>query len=543
MKARIHLTTLIGAGAILIAAVALGTTVGLRLHQLEEGAALQEDLTALSAQNGEMVEAFFTWVTALKAQSISLSAGLDAYTIPILHWAELTDSGPALGIGKRLKAESVDVKTEEAWLKEVQARATQWRGTRRESGFGILRFRADPAISREWLGFLFAQKGRVYAVAVNPSAAFPFVKRFAARSAGGTIRSYLIGNDGQVVTHSQESYAGVKFTAAPIFTQALEAVAQGKRSSGVGQFEAIDRLPVRAAYARVGSLPLIWVTERLEPRRSLLPTGWRGIAGEGLIGLGALSLAVLGLAALNGRAAKAASSRPRATTLPSLDATVPVQAISRAQADAMLAGPIVTQVGDKRVTQLREPTSLNDYGFGETLLRQDLLASRETLRSIDEEKKILAEVEEVLFKTTQPDQAVKEMTEGVARMTAGPTLFFQFQETLRMAQLKFDAGFAPGQAPAEISFPLDAEGGEEMKTRLANHAPLARIILARLGIAHFEAWPVYRYSQLGRNMGKQKLHGVLVILQAGEAAYTRGDSIGRMIRSASLVYENTINAQ
>ena len=231
---------------------------------------------------------------------------------------------------------------------------------------------------------------------------------------------------------------------------------------------------------------------------------------------------------------------------------------------ATVAGPVLTQIGKQLLENRGQPEAAaparfpEPLGFGETMTRDDLRASQETLRALDEERKVLAEVEESLWKIQDPEGATVQMTRGVSRLCGSPTLFFQFQETLRTATLKYDAGFASGHAPAELAFPIDPgtlekltqlflqEGDEpkrESKELLTAMPSLARIILVRTGVAHFEAWPVFRYSVLGRAAGRPRLHGVLVILQAGEAAYTRGDSIGRMIRSASLVYENTLNAQ
>jgi hypothetical protein len=290
-----------------------------------------------------------------------------------------------------------------------------------------------------------------------------------------------------------------------------------------------------------------------------------------LFALGIFLLAAAGLSVFPAREILAAQRQskeggpvatPQLDPLASLFTAPPLPAGVEAEG-ATVAGPVMTQVGSKVVGQHANEVSRaaaypESLGFGETMLREDLRASQETLRALEEERKVLAEVEEQLFNTQDPEAATRRMTAGVSRLCGSPTLFFQVQETLRTAALKYDAGFASGHAPAELAFPIDdallqrlsalfIQGTEEARNEgrrlLSENAALARIILVRTGVAHFEAWPVFRYSALGRAAGRPKLHGILIILQAGEAAYSRGESIGRMIRSAALVYENATHAQ
>ena len=70
---------------------------------------------------------------------------------------------------------------------------------------------------------------------------------------------------------------------------------------------------------------------------------------------------------------------------------------------------------------------------------------------------------------------------------------------------------------------------------LTEYPPLARAVMTRMGVAHFEAWPV-----CGRKGGKSCLLGVLVILQAGVDSDLHRDSIARMMRATGLTYENSL---
>jgi hypothetical protein len=549
MKARLDLTGMLGFGLGCALAWAMGLGIGLRAQRMSEEQAQGQALEALSAQNADRVEAFLTWVTALRAQSHALFHGQETYTIPVLHWAAWEGAQAPLQAIRRLKASGIAPDAEERWLREVSAKAAGWSSTLAGGGFGILRARPEGPNTREWLGFVFSRPGGgFYSVAVIPQQAFPWVRRFSERSRGGLDRTYLIGADGSVLAHSMEDYAGAQFAQSRIFRDALQPALQGARKAGTGEFESIDQMRVRAAYARIGSLPLLWVTESGGGLRSgVLPPESSRVAGEVLFSWGLILLGMLGAGFYFGRrkgvtGAKAQAEAPVAIVASETPALAPPA--ERAPSLVPSSSPL--------------PPISDSLGFGESTVRRDWLASQEALRSVEQEKKILTEIEEVLFQVHDPDHAVRCMTDGVARLTVGPTLFFQFQETLRLGNLRFESGFAPGQAPEGLSFPFSSEMIERLlqlasdpgdearsagKALLSEHEPLARIILARLGIAHFEAWPVYRYTALGRSAGKPRLHGVLVVLQAGEAAFTRQDSIGRVIRSAALVYENATQAR
>ncbi len=568
MAGRLHIGTAFGAASLVVLAIVAGLVAGTDLTGLTQDEVRAQAWEELSFQNSSWVDAFYGSVQTLRTQ-----AQLQVQSKPtggLLHIVQFQLKDGKAAPVRTQRAETVTLAQESEWLREAQSRATQWGPTLRGAAFGILRFRPDLASTHEWLGVLFREGAEIYAVAAQAPQIFPYLSRYVARAAGGTRRAYLVGLDGTVLAHSQESYVGTNLKGIPIFDQALNLAAQGTRKNGVGEFESVERLPIWAAYQRIGTLPLIAVTEQVPPPKKLLAVGWQSTVGKLLLTLGVLLFAAVALSFAPAQALQGASQSRAARNLagPTGSPSDPLSTLFDAPAlpagvqysGASAAGPGLTQVGQKLLESPAPaaPAYPETLGFGETMLRDDLRASQETLRALEEERKVLTEVEEGLWKTQDPEQANQRMTQGVSRLCGSPTLFFQYQETLRTATLKYDAGFASGHAPVELAFPIDThtlerltglalqEGNEarnEAKSILSENAAMARIILARTGVAHFEAWPVFRYSALGRAAGKPRLHGVLIILQAGEAAYTRGDSIGRMIRSATLVYENTLHSQ
>jgi hypothetical protein len=572
MEGRLHLGTALGAMTLAIIGVLAGVNAGTDLTRLSEDEARARAFEELSFQNAEWADSFYGAVQNVRAQALLLGAGQKIAAGSLLHWTQYQLVDRKATPLKTFRAEQVTQAQEAEWLKQAAEKTEQWGPGLKGNAFGLLRFRPDPASTREWLGLIFREADTYHAAAVQPSQAFPFLSRFSSRSAGGTRRIYLVGVDGSVLVHSQDSYTGTNLKGIPVFDLALAEVAKGSRKSGVGEYEGVERVPIWAAYARIGSLPLIAVTEVVPPVKRWLAPGWQRTAGQLLLVLGVLCFAAAGLSAFPARAAlqmrrvslqqQSQPSKPASDPFAALFTAPPLPEEVEAEG-ATVAGPVLTQVGNKVVGSRNSeapsaPAYPESLGFGETMLREDLRASQETLRSLEEERKVLSEVEDELFKIQDPEMATRRMTQGVSRLCGSPTMFFQFQETLRTASLKYDAGFASGHAPAELTFPIDEsmlqrltaltlQGSEEARNEgrriLSENAALARIILVRTGVAHFEAWPVFRYSALGRAAGRPRLHGVLIILQAGEAAYTRGESIGRMIRSAALVYENATHAQ
>lgn len=143
----------------------------------------------------------------------------------------------------------------------------------KKSGVAILRFKQDPNRPHEWLAFIFFNRNRpdkaVFTL-VDPSWAFPLFKNWASQSEGGVLRTYLVGSDGHILSHSLQTYVASDLSRAPIFKDALKYLFSSQRISGVGTYQSLDQVPVLASYLRVGDLPLGVVVERIKiPSRIL----------------------------------------------------------------------------------------------------------------------------------------------------------------------------------------------------------------------------------------------------------------------------------
>ena len=176
------------------------------------------------------------------------------------------------------------------------------------------------------------------------------------------------------------------------------------------------------------------------------------------------------------------------------------------------------------------------------------MASTEQLRTAQEERILLSKFEQEAIRLKDPKLIANRMAQVTSQLCQSPTLFFVFHEGIQAAILQADGGFPKGESPAGMSFAVDQQVITRIQmadkqgeiASLADYPPLAKILLSRMGVAHFEAWAVTGYGHLGRQAGRPRLLGILVILQAGVDSATRQDSLSRMMRTTGLVYENAL---
>jgi hypothetical protein len=187
----------------------------------------------------------------------------------------------------------------------------------------------------------------------------------------------------------------------------------------------------------------------------------------------------------------------------------------------------------------------------ELALRQELQNSEAALKRFRDEQEIVARFESLAARMKEPMLVAKAMAETATRLCESPTLFFTYHDGVKSAVMHSSAGFANGEAPVGLSFPIDNALMQNIMenerrgeiTKLANYEPLAKLVLVRTGTAHFEAWPVTGCGRFGRLAGRPRLLGVLVILRAGAEISNRHESLTRMMRTTGLIYENAILSQ
>ena len=291
--------------------------------------AANDRMRELTAQGRAMVEGFWASLDSLRWQTIGLDqirtteiASGKAPSLPtgkILHWAEMEIQAakpgmaeligpvrqsarnltrPAGTAGGQGDAVLSDVFFNETYVSMLPSQLSL--RELRDNGVSLARIRPDPNRGKELLALAFSPpqaRHKIVAALVDPTEAFAYLTRLSPKGDPTGLRAYLITGDGRVIAHSMAAYVGTSFTQVPVFRDAVRGLILGLRVSGAGEYGAIDRLPVTAAYERPGSLPLGVVVERVEAAHGLTLDrafgAWDRIAGQTSAWLGAILLTIL----------------------------------------------------------------------------------------------------------------------------------------------------------------------------------------------------------------------------------------------------------
>jgi hypothetical protein len=378
-------------------------------------------------------------------------------------------------------------------------------------------------------------------------------------------RAFLVNALGRVLVHSQPSYLGSDFSRTQIFSSQIKPLlvpTHGKSRAAENESDptllrAIDQADVVAASARSEFPGLVWGVERMHGRSTV--SGWREKLGQAFVVGGILAVLFAGwlliayrrVAGRGGHAGKAdytyddEDSRILAA---SLDATNGANVPRFAPAAELRSEPSLeptTQISAEAASAISQ---LSEITESKNELREELRASQQALRGVREELALVENFEKDSLRLKDPKAVATRLAQATSQLCGSPVLYFTFHDGLGAAILQADAGFAPGTAPVGMSFPLDDRWVKYIQAiekrgetaSLSEYEPLTKILLARMGVAHFEAWAVTGYGHLGRQAGLSRLLGVLVILQAGVDSVSRHDSLNRLMRATGLIYENAL---
>jgi hypothetical protein len=152
--------------------------------------------------------------------------------------------------------------------------------------------------------------------------------------------------------------------------------------------------------------------------------------------------------------------------------------------------------------------------------------------------RLLLETFDSELKGATPERLERTLADAVARAVGSPILFFRYDPRQGIALLTTEAS-APGTRslrslvgqsgmsfalPPELIARIAEQESSGRKLSLQSHPPLARLMLARLGMANYEAWPMASAS---------RLHGVLVITQSGVETLLRRGLVGALLDHAA----------
>ncbi len=139
----------------------------------------------------------------------------------------------------------------------------------------------------------------------------------------------------------------------------------------------------------------------------------------------------------------------------------------------------------------------------------------------------------------------QKLVESVSGATKSPVLFFRYDALQGVAILSAEAGYPSNQSiigAGGMSFALEtglvseihAEVARGRSKNLWEYPPLGRVMLSRLGIANFEAWPMT--ESRNPNAGPSRMLGILVVTESGVDSVLHRDFLGALLARASRHY-------
>lgn len=169
-----------------------------------------------------------------------------------------------------------------------------------------------------------------------------------------------------------------------------------------------------------------------------------------------------------------------------------------------------------------------------------------TLRSENYEQNRLHREKVMLdeFATGEGDVEAR-LVSACAKATQSPVLFFRYNSIQGIATLTAEAGYAASRSiigaggmsfgfPTSLIAEIHADIRNERRRNLWDHAPLSRLMLSRLGVVNFEAWPMIR--RVNPAEGPSRFLGVLVIAESGVDSVLHREFLGSLLEHASRVY-------
>jgi hypothetical protein len=529
-----------------VAPIALAVVIGLWLAGRIQGVAtatVHERRTAeVIAQDRLLVDNIWSAIDTVKARALSLARIREAQPGPasvpegpILHWAELEiQDGKLKGVRQSARNPSFEPSSgwqvfEEFYLQSALSRLDLHE--LQENGVTLLRIKQEQGHSQEWLALAFeSMKGKSIVLAlVDPVEVFSVFRRWASRSEGGNLRGYVVGSDGFVLVHSVGTYSGSDFRASSVFEQGVAPMLQGRVRNGAGEYKSIDRLPVTAAYARPGSLPLGVVVERVNPD-AVEAGAWfasapspRTVFSAAAALCAALGLSALAALALGRLMRKASGQRRKAMPL-----SAPAAAFEPVHAPSAHAAPTpIDEEAPAPAAPLEQP-ELPELPELEDQVAHDLIAphaARPRAQARHHARVLIAQFDLEAEQAADSKGVAKSLVAAAAKMARAPALFFGYRDSLQACLLEAHAELPFGTSTEALSFRLTdpmlariARYGREGRAASLSDDPNLAILLARrLGQRRFDAWAVM--SSEGR------LLGVLAVL-GGVSARLRDEAAG-----------------
>lgn len=495
----------------LLAGLSSGAWV-IGFHENHDTKERQELTDTLESKLPLLNEAVTASIEQIRLRALSNAAHP---SLPILHWGiySLSQENFAKPISTAWNRAISLQGRDESFLKKAQA---QWnRAELLSTGSTITVVRHEPLNRNEWLALAFRIPGdesRFTAAFVEPQTIFSAL--FKAREPGpnAVTRAYAITQDGNILLHTQPSYVATNFSDTGVFRVLSKTIWKDHHALGRIEARSIDQTLVIAAFAHIKHTPIALVLESQAPQGGLTLVTRRLLK----------PILLIMIALLLGGAAIRAVHEQRSSPKKAIAIAMPTPQI------------LVPQMPLKRLRRAAPAPAL--------VLWTSEARAEELAKAFEAASQIIDD----------PQKTADQLTRTVADISNGPTLFFAYHARIQAAVLESDAGFSPQEnASFAMAFPIHKDAltlivqsaRERKLASLATYPPLSKVLLDRIGIAHFEAWALTTFARIDDPEKIPALLGILVILQAGVQSTEQRPSIVKTMRAASLAYERTSRPQ
>ncbi len=537
----------------------------------------EKQTAELESQLNLLHETFWIQLEQIKQTALKVRKKSDpsddivlAPSDPILHWAEVEVANQQL-------KQIIATKQNPSWTPPKHAGestvTSSWSGKTVENSFEqnyvnnvikkidfsqvksdsttLVRVRQDAQKRQPLLSIGFFVPGtkdqsqQLFIIAlINPQDAFPIFERFGGMFPNGNRKAYLVAKDGQIVAHSQSSYSGASLKNTEAFGNSIYesftplANDSEKTNSSQQVFTNIDDLKVRLSHTKVRNLPLVLVVEQSANQTQGSSVETQNVVVGAVFSLVGILLVGFSISRFKFRRKK--TPLISSNTLPEL---VPITNIPSPVSQAISQ----KQSSRAQIEALRQNIPLPSNRPSRNLPPKVKQTTPAAVPSFSESKEAIvatfARFETMAHQIRDSRITAAMLCQAASQITQSPTLYFTYQTQNRLMILENDWGFTPGREPVSMAFPLPLSAIKKIQecsqknklASLSNFEPLSSLILAREGVACFEAWaittPVRSYQ-----ISPQVL-GVLVILNSGIHSTQNRDFVVKMMKTVGTLYE------
>ena len=371
--------------------------------------------------------------------------------------------------------------------------------------------------------------------------------------------AYFMDKKGKVLAHSLSAYIGTDLRKIDHLKDTIDNLFLGAQTGSVGQYQAVDGTKEHVAFVRAGISPFAVGVEQ-KTNAPVLSGAWiveQMHSGAARKNLGVIFIMIgIALALFSGislwlgrelRKQIATNSTARATKQPKeepspfVPATAPFEAPAYAQATAKPSNPqspskvapsfFASSIGNDAVAQ-----AASSFVENRQSIQKERETAKQSARAFTVNRDFVKEFHESVEKNGYTLEAVEQaLVQNSSELSESPVLYFRYQRRSQNLTLASVAGkvqipnysYMQAYVRKDIEMQVESLANEGKVASVTNYAPLSKLMMQNLNVAHFEAWAITSDSEVSSG---SKLMGVLVILQAGFRSAQARPTLAKVLR-------------